>query len=239
MKPVESHRGDGIVGDGLDGDCTAPPRTDVVRDGARARLLLDPRSRRQLEPFLGATASVTEAARLQRAKPNTVLRRVRRFVEAGLLEVAETVARRGRPIRRYRAVAEVFFVPFEASAAADLEQALAEREGWLERLLRRSVVRARREALGVWGTRIYRDARGRVQVQMAVRPDSDADVLDAGEPAVLSAWRDGLELDYEDAKTLQRELVDLLHRYQRKRGAQRYVVHLGLAPIAPDEGLGP
>jgi hypothetical protein len=217
----------------------ARARTDVVRDEARARLLLDPRTRRQLEPFLGVTASVSEAARRQGAKPNTVLKRVRRFLEAGLLEVAETRPRRGRPIRRYRAVAEVFFVPFEAGAAADLEQALAEREGWLERLLRRSVVRARREALGVWGTRIYRDARGRVQVQMAVRPDSDADVLDAGEPAVLSAWRDGLELDYEDAKTLQGELVELLQRYQRKRGAQRYVVHLALAPIAPDEGLGP
>jgi hypothetical protein len=228
MEQAESHRGDG-----------GPSRTEVVRDEARARLLLDPRTRRQLEPFLGATASVGEAARRQRAKPNTVLKRVRRFLEAGLLELAGTEPRRGRPIRRYRAVAEVFFVPFEASAAPDLEQALAEREGWLERLLRRSVVRARREALGVWGTRIYRDGRGRVQVQMAVRPDTDADVLDPGEPAVLSAWRDGLELDYEDAKALQRELVDLLQRYQRRRGAQRYVVHLGLAPIAPEEGRGP
>lgn len=229
MKDVRSHRDEGAPG----------ARTEVVRDPGRARLLLDPRTRRQLEPFLGVDASVGEAARLQGAKPNTVLKRVRRFRDAGLLEVVETRPRRGRPIRRYRAVAEVFFVPFEASAADDLEQALAEREGWLERLLRRSVVRARREALGVWGTRIYRDGRGRLQVQMAVRPDTDADVLDAGQPAVLSAWRDGLELDYEDAKALQREMVDLLQRYQRHQGGQRYVVHLGLAPIAPDERLGP
>ncbi len=211
------------------------PRTEIVRDETRARLLLDPRARRQLAPFLGAATSVGEAARAQNEKPNTVLRRVRRFVEAGLLEVVGTVPRRGRPIRLYRAVAEVFFVPFEASAAADLEQALAEREAWLERLLRRAVVRARREAMGTWGTRIYRDQRGRVQVQMAVRPDANASMLDPGEPAVLSAWRDGLELDYQDAKTLQRELFALLQRYQRKRGAQRYVVHLGLAPVAPDE----
>lgn len=211
------------------------PRTEVVRDPQRARLLLDARTRRQLAPFLGAAASVGEAARARNEKPNTVLRRVRRLLDAGLLEVAETVPRRGRPIRRYRAVAEVFFVPFEASAADDLESALAEREAWVERLLRRAVVRARREALGVWGTRIYADERGRVQVQMAVRPDADASTLDPGGPAVLSAWRDDLELDYSDAKALQRELYELLLRYQRKRGGQRYVVHLGLAPVSPDE----
>lgn len=220
---------------GAPGSGPDAPRTEVVRDPQRARLLLDARTRRQLAPFLGAAASVGEAARARNEKPNTVLRRVRRLLDAGLLEVAETVPRRGRAIRRYRAVAEVFFVPFEASAADDLESALAEREAWVERLLRRAVVRARREALGVWGTRIYADERGRVQVQMAVRPDADASTLDPGGPAVLSAWRDGLELDYPDAKALQRELYELLLRYQRKRGAQRYVVHLGLAPVAPDE----
>lgn len=207
----------------------------MVRDAVRARLLLDPRTRHQLAPFLGAAATVGEAARLQGAKPNTVLARVRRFVSAGLLEVVATVPRRGRPIRRYRTVSDVFFVPFEAGDATDLEQALAEREAWVERLFRRSVVRARREALGTWGTRIYRDDRGRVQVQMAVRPDADASTLDPSGPAVLSAWRDGLELDHHDAKALQRELFDLLQRYQRMRGAQRYVVHLGLAPIAPED----
>jgi len=211
--------------------------TLVVLDEGRARLLLGARTRAQLAPFLGPGLTVGEAARHTGEKPNTVLRRVRRFVDAGLLEVAETVPRRGRPMRRYRAVADVFFVPFEASAAGDLEEALAEREAWVERLFRRAVVRARREALGTWGTRIYRDERGRVQVQMAVRPDADVAPIDPEGPAVLSAWRDALELDYPDAKQLQRELIELLQRYQRKRGAQRYVVHLGLAPVAPEDAF--
>lgn len=208
-----------------------PGRTEVVRDEVRAGLLLNPRTLRQLEPFLSAPLSVSEAAERRGERPNTVLKRVRRFVEAGLLEVAEEVPRRGRPLRRYRTVADVFFVPFEAGAAESLEEALADREAWYERLLRRNVVLARREALGPWGTRIYRDARGRLQVQMAVRPDVDATTLDPGGPAVLSAWRDRLELDYADAKALQRELFELLLRYQRMRGGQRYVVHLGLAPV--------
>lgn len=210
-------------------------RTAVVTEPDQARLLLDARTRAQLAPFLARPLSVGDAARLAGEKPNTVLRRVQRFLAAGLLEVAETVPRRGRPIRRYRTIADVFFVPFEASAAEDLEAALAEREAWVATVLRRAVVRARREAIGVWGTRIYRDERGRVQVQMAVRPDADAQPPGPAGPAVLSAWRDGLELDYPDAKALQRELFALLERYQAKRGAQRYVIHLGLAPVAPED----
>lgn len=211
------------------------PRTRIVRDDVRASLLLDPRTLRQLEPFLARPRSVTEAARVRNERPNTVLKRVRRFLDADLLEVAEVRPRRGRPIRRYRTVADVFFVPFEAGAAEGLEEALAEREAWYERLLRRNVVHARREAIGPWGTRIYRDERGRLQVQMAVRPDADATTLEAGGPAALSAWRDRLQLDYDDAKDLQRELFDLLLRYQRRRGGQRYVVHLGLAPVVLDD----
>jgi hypothetical protein len=211
------------------------PRTAVVSDPDQARLLLDARTRAQLAPFLARPLAVGEAARAAGEKPNTVLRRVQRFLAAGLLEVAETVPRRGRPLRRYRTIADVFFVPFEASAAEDLEAALAEREAWVAAVLRRAVVRARREAIGVWGTRIYRDDRGRVQVQMAVRPDADAAPPGPEGPAVLSAWRDALELDYPDAKALQRELFELLERYQAKRGAQRYVIHLGLAPVAPED----
>jgi len=132
--------------------------------------------------------------------------------------------------------AGIFITATDTHPLAPLpEVALADREAWVSTLLRRSVVRARREAIGIWGTRIYRDDRGRVQVQMAVGPDADAQPPGRDGPAVLSAWRDAIELDYPDAKALQRELVELLARYQSKRGAQRYVLHLGLAPVAPED----
>lgn len=221
-------------------DRAPDPRQDrrkVIRDAGAVGWLLDPRSLRHLEPFLGRAATVGEAAAALKEKPNTVLKRVQRLVDVGLLEVATHEPRRGRPVKRYRTTAEVFFVPFEASAAATPEEALAQRERGFERLLRRNVVRARSEALGPWGTRIYRDARGHLQVQMAVRPDANVTTLAPGGPAVLSAWRDHIQLDHEDAKTLQREMFELLLRYQRKSGAQRYVLHLGLAPVLeePDD----
>ncbi|HEX7040112.1 MAG TPA: hypothetical protein VF202_08380 [Trueperaceae bacterium] len=206
-------------------------RTVVVDDRAAASALLDPSTVRHLAPFLGAELSVTEAARLTGEKPNTVLKRVRRFVELGLLEVARERERAGRPIKLYSAVADVFFVPFAVTEAESYEAVLRARESYAEELLRRNVVRTRLEAFGEWGTRIYRDERGRLQVQTAVTPDANVTMLDPGAPAVLSAWRDAVMLDFEDAKALQREMFDLLLRYLEKEGSQRYVVHLAMAPV--------
>src|SRR5690606_28293610 len=81
--------------------------------------------------------SVAEAARETGEKPNTTLRRVRRFVDMGLLRVWREVPRAGRPVKRYRAVADVFFVPFDATGAESLEAALAGRDAYWERLVRR------------------------------------------------------------------------------------------------------
>lgn len=197
-----------------------------------ADLLTDPATLRQLEPFLGRDVSVGQAASETGQKPNTMLSRVRRLVAAGILRETSSLRRRGRPIKLYRSAADTFFIPFDVTSADSLEAALAEREAYWERLLRRNVVRARQERIGVWGTRIYRDDRGRLQIQTAVRPDRNYTTLDPDGPAVLSAWRDSLYLDFEDAKALQREMFALLKHYGRKHGAQRYIVHLGLAPIA-------
>ncbi|MEX2535371.1 MAG: hypothetical protein WD273_07175 [Trueperaceae bacterium] len=203
----------------------------VVKDARMADLLTDPATLRQLEPFLGRSVSVGQAARESSQKPNTVLSRVRRLIAAGVLVEHERVARNGRPVRLYRSAADTFFIPFDSTSAESLEASLSDREAYWEKLLRENVVRARRERIGVWGTRIYRDSRGRLQIQTAVTPERNYTTLDPEGPAVLSAWRDRVYLDFEDAKALQREMFALLKRYQQKEGAQRYIVRLGMAPI--------
>ncbi|MBW7915617.1 MAG: ArsR family transcriptional regulator [Trueperaceae bacterium] len=210
-------------------------RTLIVTDERAADALTNPTSLRHLAPFLGRVSSVSAAARESGEKPNTTLRRVHRFASLGLVEVAATEPRAGRPIKLYRSTADVFFVPFEVTHSESLEAALAERDHYWERMLRRNVVRGRREALGEWGTRFYRDRKGRLQVQTAVTPDANATTLDPGAPATLSLWRDQLQLDFADAKELQREMFALVQRYQRKSGAQRYLVRMGLAPILGDD----
>lgn len=207
------------------------PKILSVHNPEAAAILTNPRTLRQLEPFLARENTVKDAAEETGEKPNTVLSRVRRFVRLGLLEVLREEPRQGRAVKVYRSTADGFFVPFEATSAESLEAALAERDAYWQALLRHNVVRARLEKVGTYGTRIYRDARGRLQVQMALTPEQNTTTLAPDDPAVLSAWRDAVYLDFEDAKALQREMFDLLKRYQQKRGAQRYIVRLGLAPV--------
>lgn len=206
-------------------------RICVITQQDQADALIQPKTLRQLEPFLGRSLTITQAAKELKQKPNTVLSRVRRFVKLGLLEVSEDIKRKGRSIKKYRTTADIFFIPYEATSAESLEVALAERDSYWEDLLRKSVVKARSEDVGSWGTRIYRDERDRLQVQAAITPDKNYTMLDKSRPAVLSAWRDSVYLDFEDAKTLQSEMFELLKKYQQKQGAQRYIVRLGMAPI--------
>ena len=205
--------------------------TLTVTDPAVAAALTNPRTLRQLEPFLNRERTVLEAAQEGGVKPNTMLARVRRFTALGLLSVTREVPRAGRAVKVYRSSAESFFVPYEVTPSETLESAMRERERYWEDLLRKNVVRVRSEDIGSWGTRIYRDARGRLQVQAAVTPERNYTLLAPERPAALSAWRDAVYLDYDDAKTLQGELFALLKKYQQKAGAQRYILHLGLAPI--------
>lgn len=194
---------------------------------------MNPKTLRGLEPFLKQELSILQAARATHTKPNTMLARVKHFVALELLTVAREVPRKGRSIKLYTAVAESFFVPYEVTSADTLESAMQERERYWELLLRKNVVRVRSEDVGTWGTRIYRDTRGRLQVQAAITPDSNYTLLAAERPAALSAWRDAVYLDFEDAKTLQHEMFALLQKYQQKAGSQRYILHFGLAPMRP------
>ena len=207
------------------------PSILVISNPEAADALVNPTTLRQLEPFLGRDCTVSQAAEETGEKANTVLSRVRRFVKLGLLKIVREERRKGRAVKVYRSAADVFFIPFETTSAESLEAMMQERDSYWENLLRHGVVRARAEDVGTWGTRVYRDERGRLQVQTAVTPEKNYTMLDLDRPAVLSAWRDSVYLDFEDAKALQREMFALLQRYHQKRGAQRYVVRLGVAPV--------
>ena len=209
------------------------PSLLVVTDAGMADVLINPTRLRQLEPFLGRECTVKQAAQETGEKANTVLSRVRRFLALGLLEVTREEKRNGRALKVYRSVADIFFVPFEATSVESLERMLEERDAYWEKLLRQGVVDVRREDVGTWGTRIYRDARSRLQIQTAINPNENYTMLDAERPAALSAWRDSVYLDFEDAKALQKEMFALLQRYHKKDGAQRYIVRLGMAPLEP------
>lgn len=203
----------------------------IITDSNAADILMNPKTLRQLEPFLGKSCTISQAAQETSEKANTILARIKRFIKLNLITITKEEKRGGRAIKHYQSSADSFFVPYEATTAESLETMIQERDLYWAQLLRRGVVQARIEDIGTWGTRIYKDKLGRLQIQTATSPESNYTMLDQNRPAALSAWRDSVYLDFEDAKKLQQEMFDLLKKYNQKEGAQRYIVRLGMAPV--------
>jgi hypothetical protein len=86
--------------------------------------LSDPESFRYFEPFIARDRTVKEAAEAVGCNLDTMLYRVRKFLNAGLLKVTRVEKRAGRPIKHYRSTSEAFFVPFEVTPYAELEERL-------------------------------------------------------------------------------------------------------------------
>ena len=84
----------------------------TVTDTRQAQLLTEPKSKAFFKPFLAAERSAGEAAAELGCNLNTVLYRVKTFLEAGLLTVSREQTRKGRAVKYYRSSYDGYFVPF-------------------------------------------------------------------------------------------------------------------------------
>lgn len=79
---------------------------------------------------------------------------------------------------------------------------------------------------------MFKRPDGILEADFAFSFEIGANLLDDEAPAVASYFAE-TELDDESAKQLQRELFDLLGRYERRGEGKRYLLRLGLAPVGP------
>ena len=221
------------------GSAAARHRWFRVEDPAAAAFLVEADLRGYVTPFLGAATSVSDAARQLGSDLDTVYYRVRRMHSLGIVRVSDQRARAGRPIKHYATPAEGLFIPFSATPAATLEELILAGNARLDDQLVRGLVDATWEMIDDpqrWGFRLFRDEHGRVHFDYAPEgaPD-DFDLhrfmLDAGAPALLSAWTT-LHLRRDDAKALQTELYELLQRYLALADATEEHTHAYLTRIA-------
>ena len=201
-----------------------------MRSTRAAELLLDPIMQASLLPFFADPTSVSDAARRAGIKVNTLYKRVRRFEMVGLLEVARSLPRAGKAVKLYRTTAARFRIPFHVLSADTLEAQMIGGEAYWIREFRRSFNRTRYDDPSKVGFEVYRDEQGLIAVETRPLGGSRHAVGSPGEPALLDLWSDELALDFDDAKALQRELYELYLRYRTKRGAQPYLLRLGLTP---------
>ena len=61
----------------------------IITESEAADILINPKTLRQLEPFLGKACTVSQAAQATGDKANTILARVKRFLKLGLIEIVK------------------------------------------------------------------------------------------------------------------------------------------------------
>lgn len=184
-----------------------------------AMVLIDPAQQRYLLPFLAQECTIKEAAERTRTSLNSMYARVKRFVRLGLLYAVRAQARHGRAIKVYRSVADRFFVPALLIDLETVEAVQAKHDAFWERELRRSLLIARMEDTGEWGFELSRDEQGDFWVHGAKRPGERYNSRAPGAPATVSLWSEQLSLNYDDAKSLQDELLAVYRKYRASRGS--------------------
>lgn len=191
----------------------------TVTDPEQARLLTDPACQRVFRAFLARDATATEAVRDTGADMNAVLYRVRQLQRAGLLKVVREVKRPGRPIKVYRSSHDAYFVPYELTPFASLEERLlAQLRPHMETRARVMAQRLRQH--GWYGQVFFRDREGETWTASAAEPAARLDWLDASLGLGIDYVVE-LELTDEEAADLQTLLYQALERYQRGQGSGR------------------
>jgi len=207
------------------------------------RLLSDPEAFRFFTPFLAETCTASQAARRISSRIDTMMYRIEKFLEAELLELVPGPTARSR--KRYRAVADGFVVPFEATHFETLVELILQRETAQQRQFAEALVTAMAGEGGGWMLRFHcHDERGRrsVTVDAAPREQLDWDMMEMLAPKAPATWftTQGLVLDEPLAKELQRDLAALWQKYDaqslsgtRSELRVKHVLQLKLAPVKP------
>ena len=204
----------------------------TVTSPEAARILLEPKHARFLAPFLGQERRVAEVAKEIGAPLSTTFRHVTRYCEVGILEVTRKQTRKGRALKCYRTVADAFFIPNSLR--------ITPYDAWLgklEQAAKRGLEHAYGEHLADWGELIFRNEAGIFSTSLAKAPGQPVTSMEPGAPAMLTRTHDAIYLDFDDAKTLQRDLHALFETYAAKQGVQRYLLRLSLIPLPEDVEL--
>jgi hypothetical protein len=215
----------------------------TVKDTEQARLLSDPTNSRYFEPFVARECTASQAAQEVGCNLDTMLYRVRTFMQAGLLKVVRLEPRRGRPIKHYRSSADAYFVPFEVTPFEDVEARIRRQNKENEDIIAPKLAKIARQS-GREGRHIYRDSRGEVWSSSGV----DATVLPLNLDTVKEIRKNVYDRDRPISETMTGEFIlteaearDLLfefynlwRRYKKlpkHESKKRYFYQFALVPI--------
>lgn len=208
----------------------------IVTRPETAEFLVEHKTSRLLVPFMKRELSLTAAAHELAVKLSTLHHHAKRFIDAGLLEVARTERRAGRPIKYYRSTSKTFFVPFHVTHSETLERLITEVTAAGNVRFYREVTRTLQQISPTWGLHVFCSGE---KISFSFTPDEKVEfgtLVEAlrgpGAPAAISTEGE-MKFDYETAKAFQNDLFELAKRYEEKQllDGQPYAYRLGLTPI--------
>ena len=220
----------------------------TVTDPEQARLLSNRESFGFFEPFIARAQSATEAAAEVGCKLDTMLYRIKTFLKAGLLQVSRLEKRAGRPIKYYRSVHDAYFIPFEVTPYAELEERMREHHRAQEAVILPATAKLLRES-GLEGYEFYRHSEsGTVWGNSASRTGELSDLLklffNPHDAALVASYRGPLGGDFNstlyltdaEAKALMLELYELRNNVKTRQpapGTKPYFLSMTFLPLEP------
>ncbi|MGL4609690.1 MAG: hypothetical protein ACRCYY_08400 [Trueperaceae bacterium] len=216
-------------------DKKPPSSWHTIIDPKAAKALSQPATRQILAPFLERERSISEVAKELDINKNALLLNIRNLVELKLITITREEPRKGRAIKYYKAVAEGFFIPYTATTFDAPETWLLNDYASRERLLAKATMQAGltwgiKNKKSSFGKRFYKRDDGTTEVDFSFSTNEDANLLSPAAPAVISTFV-FTNLDFTSAKKLQKEMLDLVKKYEKSGKGQAYLLRLGLAPI--------
>ena len=209
--------------------------TYLVSNEELSKILIDTQELGVLEPFFKGDVILSEVAEKYDIKLNTLLYKVNKWIDLGLVEVTREETRNGRAIKIYQATAKTFIVPFSTTDKVGLADLLVDMNTKAQQIFYEGMA----ESLKVFpDVHIYVQLNSRNYLERTLGSDDInefkiEDLSNPQIPACFSAQGGSLFLNHETAKAFQTELLELLVKYNKlnKTGSQRYDFHMGIAPV--------
>jgi hypothetical protein len=195
-----------------------PLRSKTLENAEAIALIHNDKYRRLLRHFMQQPSSIAAAAAATGQSVQRTYNHVQRLLELDLVVIEHTEARRGKPIKYYRATADDYFMPFARTQALDygdmIEQELRPLQGQMLRAFERHLAGRNPDE---WGTRLFRDPSGFIHLSFTPKDnwqhfDYLLDLLLPAAPALVNFWGK-MQLTNTQAKSLQLELMQLWSKY--------------------------
>lgn len=190
-------------------------------------------------PFMQSEHSLSSAAKALGIQKTAMYYHLKKFLSMGILRCVRQEKRAGRASKIYKASSERYFIPFQLTGAETVEKLALASDYDLLKVFTHSWIKTSSRYYAQWGIWVFKNVAGQIGTAISKEEPNIQNFferdLDPESPAIVAAWMLP-SLSFENAKRLQKDLIELYQRYYRESevtSEQQYLIHFGLTPFDP------